>query len=432
MIAASLFSGIGAPEVAMPGWEWPWHAEIEKFPSAVMASRHSGSINLGDVSANGFTNRAAGIAKPDIIVFGSPCQSYSIAGKRLGLDDPRGNLTLVALGIIDRLKPSWFTLENVPDFLSSWSGAADGPATPGAEWESEETSDFAAFLGQVDDIGYSLAWTVLDAQYAGLAQRRERIFAVGYRGDWRQPAAVLFEPESMCGYHPPRRQTRERIAPTLSARTKGGGGLGTDFDIDGGLISGTVSSKWTKGTGGPAGDECYNLVAQTEGFSMSGNGFWRDGIGPLRAREQDSHENIVAHSLRADGFDASEDGTGRGTPLVAFSCKDDGGDAQIELSPTLRSGNFTNSHANAGVMPAIANDVMVRRLTPRECERLQGFEDDYTLIDYRNKSAADGPRYKALGNSMAVPVMRWILSRIEMVDRLSPPLTSHQNNSEAT
>lgn len=193
--------------------------------------------------------------------------------------------------------------------------------------------------------------------------------------------------------------------------------LGSDFDIDGGLISGTVSSKWVKGSGGPAGDECYNLVA---------------------------------HALRADGFDASEDGTGRGTPLVAFSCKDDGGDAQIELSPTLRSGNFTDSHANAGVMPAIAydlrgreggaqfegphdtanirsasggssrsyvkQDIMVRRLTPRECERLQGFEDDYTLIDYRGKPAADGPRYKALGNSMAVPVMRWILSRIEQTE----------------
>ena len=382
MIAASLFSGIGAPEVAMPGWDWPWHAEIEKFPSAVMAARHGKSINLGDVSADDFAKRAAEIARPDIIVFGSPCQSYSIAGKRLGLDDPRGNLTLIALGIIDRLKPDWFTLENVPDFLSSWSGAADGPVTPGAEWEGEETSDFAAFLGQVDDLGYSLAWTVLDAQYAGLAQRRERVFAVGHRGDWRPPAAVLFEPEGLCGNHPPRREARERIAPTLSARTKGGGGLGTDFDVDGGLISGCVSSKWVKCSWGPAGDECYNLVA---------------------------------HSLRADGYDASEDGAGRGTPLIAFSCKDDGGDAQIELSPTLRAGGFTDSHANAGVMPAIANDIMVRRLTPRECERLQGFPDDYTLINYRGKPAADGPRYKALGNSMARPVMKWILSRIEKV-----------------
>lgn len=386
MIAATLFSGIGAPEVAMPGWQWPWCAEIDKFPSAVMAARHPHSTNLGDVSANGFTERAAQIARPRLIVFGSPCQSYSIAGKRLGLDDPRGNLTLVALGIIDRLEPDWFTLENVPDFLSSWSGAADGPAEAGAEWESEETSDFAAFLGQVDDLGYSLAWTVLDAQYAGLAQRRERLFAVGHRRDWRAPAAVLFEPESLCGHHPPRRQARERIAPTLSARTQGGGGLGTDFDLDGGLVAGTVSAKWVKGTGGPAGDACYNLVA---------------------------------HALRADGFDASEDGTGRGTPLVpiAFSAKDDGCAATEDLSPTLRAGGFTGSHANAGVMPAIQRGVAVRRLTPRECERLQGFPDDYTLIDYRNKPAADGPRYKALGNSMAVPVIRRILSRIEQVDR---------------
>lgn len=369
----------------MPGWHWPWHAEIEKFPAAVMGARHPKSINLGDVTADDFTKRAEGIARPSVIVFGSPCQSYSIAGKRLGLDDPRGNLTIIALGIIARLGPDWFTLENVPDFLSSWSGAADGPSDAGAEWEGIETSDFAAFLGQVADLGYHVAWTVLDAQFAGLAQRRERLFAVGHRRDWRAPAAVLFEPESLCGYHPPRRQARQGIAPTLSARTKGGGGLGTDFDVDGGLIAGTVSSKWVKGSGGPAGDECYNLVA---------------------------------HALRADGFDASEDGTGRGTPLIAFSAKDDGGDAQFEISPTLRAGGFTGSHANAGVMPAIASDVMVRRLTPRECERLQGFEDDYTLIDYRGKAAADGPRYKALGNSMAVPVMRWILTRIEHVDGL--------------
>lgn len=402
----------------MPGWHWPWHAEIEKFPSAVMAARHPNSINLGDVNADDFAKRAAGHARPDIIVFGSPCQSYSIAGKRLGMDDPRGNLTLIALGIIARLEPDWFTLENVPDFLSSWSGAAEGPPDAGAEWESDETSDFAAFLGQVDDLGYHVAWTVLDAQFAGLAQRRERLFAVGHRRDWRAPAAVLFEPESLCGYHPPRRQAREGVAPTLSARTRGGGGLGTDFDLDGGLIAGTVSSKWVKGSGGPAGDECYNLVR---------------------------------HSLRADGFDASEDGTGRGTPLVAFSAKDSGGDCQIELSPTLRAGGFTGSHANAGVMPAIAfhenqraelttNDtagslkvaggkpgqgypaiqsgLTVRRLTPRECERLQGFEDDYTLIEYHGKPAADGPRYKSLGNSMAVPVMRWILSRIEQIDAM--------------
>ncbi len=150
----------------------------------------------------------------------------------------------------------------------------------------------------------------------------------------------------------------------------------------------------------------------------------------------------VAHSLRADGFDASEDGTGRGTPLIAFSVKDHGADAG-PLSPTLRSGSHDQSHANGGVMPAIAftnqwgdenteafstlksdchgalpmvqSAMQVRRLTPVECARLQGFPDTYLDITYRGKPAADGPRYKALGNSMAVPVMAWIGRRIQQV-----------------
>ena len=150
----------------------------------------------------------------------APCQSYSIAGKRLGLDDPRGNLALVALGIIDRLKSRWFVFENVPGLLSSAEGR-----------------DFGIFLRTVDELGYSGAWASLDAQWFGVAQRRERLFFVGHSGDWRYPAAVLLEPESLCGHSPPRRQARKDVAPTIAARTKGDGGLGTDFDCDGGLIA---------------------------------------------------------------------------------------------------------------------------------------------------------------------------------------------------
>lgn len=125
---------------------------------------------------------------------------------------------------------------------------------------------------------------------------------------------------------------------------------------------------------------------------------------------------LVTHALTANGFDASEDGTGRGTPLVpvAFSCKDHGADAG-SISPTLRAMGFSGSHANAGGQVAVQNNTGVRRLTPRECQRLQGFPDGWTDIPYRGKRAADGNRYKALGNSMAVPVMAWIGRRIEMV-----------------
>jgi DNA (cytosine-5)-methyltransferase 1 len=416
MIGATLFSGIGAPETAMPEWRWAWSAEIEKFPCAVLQQRHYDSINLGNVTSHGFIDKAGYVAIPDVLVFGSPCQSYSIAGKRLGLDDPRGNLALVALGIIARLKPRWFVFENVPGLLSSSEGR-----------------DFGLFLRAVDELRYFGAWAGLDAQYRGLAQRRDRLFFVGNSRDWRDSAAVLFEPESLCGDSAPRRQAGQRIGPTLAARTSAGGGLGTDFDCDGGLIARSLNAHPSRSDG--------------------------------------ESETFVTHALRADGFDASEDGIGRGTPLIAsplcagyakgaghndgkrgspqnlvmaFSCKDHGADAAT-LAPTLRAMGHDGSHANGGGQVAIAFQTSqsgvrgteahatldanngsrrhngavigsaVRRLTPRECERLQGFPDDYTAISYRGKPAADGPRYKALGNSMAVPIMRWILSRIEAV-----------------
>jgi DNA (cytosine-5)-methyltransferase 1 len=465
----------------MPHWQWPWHAEIEKFPSTVMAARHPDSNNLGDVSADDFVERAQSIARPDVLVFGSPCQSYSIAGRRLGLDDPRGNLALIALGIIDRLEPRWFVFENVPGLLSSSEG-----------------QDFGIFLRTVDELGYFGAWASLDAQHFGVAQRHERLFFVGHSGDWRCPAAVLFESEGLCGYHPPRRQAGERPAPTIASRPTGGGGLGTDFDCDGGLIAGSLGTRSAAHPSGMKHEADFMVATRDVSHCLNAGGMNRIDY---------ETETLVTHALRADGFDASEDGTGRGTPLVthaldsfsagrmtedgtgrgcpiipvafahqqdgnmdlhigqdvalalqrsqgqaiAFSCKDHGTDA-AELAPTLRAMGHDGSHANAGGQVAIAvalrgreggaaaelSDVpsalrssqgggdkahvltsMVRRLTPRECERLQGFPDDYTLITYRGKPAADGPRYKALGNSMAVPVMRWILSRIERVHQLS-------------
>jgi DNA (cytosine-5)-methyltransferase 1 len=140
-----------------------------------------------------------------------------------------------------------------------------------------------------------------------------------------------------------------------------------------------------------------------------------------RGVDSDCTDTLIAHSLRGEGFDASEDGTGRGTPLVpvAFDCK--GTQVQFTtdgIHPTLRSMCHKDSHSNAGGHASAQIGSAVRRLTPRECERLQGFPDDYTLIPVRGKPAADGPRYKALGNSMAVPVMRWIGERIAAVEAI--------------
>lgn len=246
MRAATLFSGIGAPEVAMPGWQWLWHAEIEAFPAAVMAERHPGSINLGDVTAPDFVERALDAGRPDIVVFGSPCQSFSVAGKRLGLADPRGDLALTALGLVRRLRPRWICFENVPGLLSSDKGR-----------------DFGAFLSAVAECRYLGCWRVLDAQFTGVPQRRRRIFFVGYLGDWRPAAAVLSLLEGMSGHPAAGDEARERVADSL-----------------------TVGANQYSGFNGEP-------VAHT--LNAKGGSRRIDG----------ESETFVTHSLRADGFDAS-------------------------------------------------------------------------------------------------------------------------------
>jgi DNA (cytosine-5)-methyltransferase 1 len=208
------------------------------------------------------------------------------------------------------------------------------------------------------------------------------VFVVFYLGDWRPPAAVFLEPESLRGDPPPRREQGQRTAPTPAARTRDGGGLGTDFDLDVGLI--------TSHEVAPCLETTSNDYSRADGFTM------------------------VAHTLKAEGFDASEDGTGRGIPLVpvAFQSNASGDNLHFDygISGTLKAGK--NGFGNC---PAIATRWAVRRLTPMECERLQGFPDGWTQVPVRGKPAADGPRYKALGNSMAVNVMEFIGQRIELV-----------------
>ena len=369
----SVCSGIEAASVAWHplGWKASFLSEIEAFPRSVLAHHYPETPLHGD-----FTTIKAGEYEPiDLLVGGTPCQSFSVAGLRGGLDDDRGNLALEYLRLSDRLRPRWLVWENVPGVLSSNGGR-----------------DFGAILGGMVELGYGVAYRVLDAQFLGVAQRRRRVFVVGYLGDWRRAAAVLFERHSLSGNPAPRREA----GPGVAALTANG--------------VGTCGADDNQGQAG----------------------------------------HIIAHTLKGEGFDASEDGT---APAICFSAKDHGADAMLDLSPTLRAGGHSKSHANAGVMPAIAFNMhksgneasslgvstdrtdclrafekspfavmrpasAVRRLTPRECERLQGFSDDFTLVPHRGKPAADGPRYKALGNSMAVPVMRWIGERIAAVEAL--------------
>ena len=386
----SVCSGIEAATVAWHplGWHPIAFAETAPFPSAILAHRWPGVRNLGD-----FTQIEARHTGPvDVLVGGTPCQAFSIAGFRRGLADARGNLALEFLRVAQRIKPRWIVWENVPGVLSSNGGR-----------------DFGTFLGALAELGYGFAYRVLDAQYFGLAQRRKRVFLIGYLGDWRPPVAVLFEPEGLQGDPPPCRKQGENVAPTISARPTGGGGLGTDFDLDGGLVA-AFGGNNTSG----------RLEVATALNAKGGTG-----------RYDFESETFIAHTLRAEGFDAGEDGTGRGIPLVpsslAFDCKASGrnGFGIGEIAPTLRAMQHGESHQNGGGQLPVALTTGVRRLSPRECERLMGVPDDYTLVPLplkprqsRVRWASDGPRYKALGNSFAVPVVRWIGERIQQVEWL--------------
>jgi DNA (cytosine-5)-methyltransferase 1 len=406
----SVCSGIEAASVAWHplGWEPVAFSEIESFPSAVLAHRFPSVPNLGDMTKF----KEWKIGRIDALVGGTPCQSFSVAGLRRGLADPRGNLMLVYGAIADHFRPSWIVWENVPGVLSSNGGR-----------------DFGTFLGMLGELGYGFAYRVLDAQFFGVPQRRRRVFVVGYFGDWRPAAAVLFESESMCGDTPPSREARESLArgvefgpsggsftdinPTLDARCKDGP---VRNQLAGAVIMahGQANAEIRDDGGAPAltcNHEAPILAHAIQAGAVRENpNSGPDGVGvqeevayTLEAR---SEVQMVSHTLRGSGFDASEDGTGRGTPLVpvnGFHWQNGFGvDGNGDLCGTLIK-NQT---------PAAQIGTAVRRLTPRECERLQGFPDDWTLIPWRGKPAPDGPRYKACGNSMAVPVMRWIGERI--------------------
>jgi DNA (cytosine-5)-methyltransferase 1 len=343
----SVCSGIEAASVAWTplGWHPAAFAEIEAFPSAVLRQHYPAVENRGDMTRFMEWPDAA----IDVLVGGTPCQSYSVAGLRKGLDDPRGALMLVYLAIARRYRPKWMVWENVPGVLSSDDGRA-----------------FGTLLGGLALLGYGFAYRILDAQYFRLAQRRRRVFVVGHLGDWRRAAAVLFERESLSGHPAPRRTPGEEITTTLASRARSGSGYGPDTECP------VIAIEWTAPTlDQRAGRSGANSVATSGG--------------------------LVPMALPAIAFAGQAGGDRTSSGALA-----------TELSPTLHKSQIMD----------VMHRMQVRRLTPCECERLQGFPDDYTLIPYRGKPAADGPRYKALGNSMAVPVMRWIGQRIAMVNAL--------------
>ena len=399
----SLCSGIEAATAAWHslGWMPQWFSEIENFPSAVLEHHYPEVPNYGDMTKFKEWPDDRSI---DLLVGGTPCQSFSVAGLRKGLIDPRGNLMLTYLAIAAQYQPQWLVWENVPGVLSSNRGR-----------------DFGTFLGALGKLGYGFAYRVLDAQYFGVAQRRRRVFVVGYLGDWRRAAAVLFERESMSGHSAPSREKREKAAKCLTSR------VGQAYDAE--TEQFVTDNKWPADTASTLNASFGDKQGLEDQHINSG--------APLFVPAHEKVGTLTA-SYGMGGVDIE-------TKPVVFGAQNSskqGLSASTEVSPTLdtsntpavathsvagtmlsrnASGGFSNSidHAAAGYMAM--QDMKVRRLTPKECERLQGFPDNFTQIPYRNKNAEqcpDGPRYKALGNSMAVPVMRWIGERIEKIEKI--------------
>ncbi len=519
-------------------------SEIEPFPSAVLQHHYPSVPNLGDMTQHhDWTARTGPI---DLLIGGTPCQSFSIAGLREGLADPRGNLTLTYLALAEQYRPRWIIWENVPGVLS------------------DKTNAFGCFTGGLSKLGYGWAYRILDAQYYGLAQRRRRVFVVGCLGDWTAAAAVLFELASLRGDPAPRRETGERATGTLAARTRGGGGLGTDFDLDGGLIANTMLGKSCS----PHAADLATYIPEVthslrcEGFDASEDGTGRgtplipEIIPPLTTRPfadndgqegkliiedktpllfgggntsgpievaaclntnhgcyspgdfeagqpadcppqslpveaapiaydttqvtskanfsnpkpgdpchplaAQAHPPIIAFSSKDCGLDATEEPNGGGQMAVAYAIqeravaenpdcgpagvgiRDDDTAYTLEARQTPQAVAFNLRGREGGAMPEVDPDnlacqraasggssrsyvaaspaanlpMQVRRLTPRECERLMGLPDDYTRIPWRGKPAElcpDGPRYKANGNSMARPVIRWLGKRLLII-----------------
>ena len=535
----SVCSGIEAATVAwhVLAWKAAWYAEIEPFPCAVLAHHYPDTPNHGDMTRLAAMVLSGKIQAPEVLVGGTPCQAFSVAGMREGLADPRGALTIKYVELLDAIdhvrtmhcQPEAVCLwENVPGvlsdkgnafgcFLGALVGESEELQPPGGKWKD---------AGCVYGPTRTVAWRVLDAQYFGLAQRRRRVFVVASARTGFDPLEVLFEREGLRRDTPPRRGEGQDlagrapfgpalqcgcgyvfvldlgqygcpncegdegpavevlagvpaygghglhgdvsqaatltakdtrldiesetycIAPSLRAQPNASHRLDSDAYVTGTLqANGKAAGSATQqdaesgmlvvhGTQDPdVRYEQAHTLGRNNGmenallaFSCKDHGADAGELAPtLRAMGHgDSHPNAggqvavcitgeITHTLKAEGFDASEDGTGRGQPIV--SCR--------EVAQTLTSsyGKQVDSTDSAKGPNVVSQPGSVRRLTPRECEWLQGFPGDHTRIPYRGKPAdecPDGPRYKAIGNSKAVFVVRWIGRRIQQqLERLA-------------
>ncbi|WP_085638027.1 MULTISPECIES: DNA cytosine methyltransferase [unclassified Pseudomonas] len=498
----SVCSGIEAATLAWKplGMRANWFAEIEAFPSAVLAHHYPNTPNLGDMTKLGAQVLSGKIAAPDILVGGTPCQAFSVAGMREGLTDPRGALTIKYVELADAVdyvragqrKPaSVIVWENVPGVLSD-KGNAFGcflGALAGEDCELQPSGKKWPDAGCVYGPKRAIAWRILDAQYFGLAQRRRRVFVVASARDGFDPIEVLFERDGVRRDTAPRRGEGQDLTGSAPFRPALQCGCGCTFDercgawgcpnwegdegpavsvtagvpaFGGHSLGGTIEQSATLTHHEGRQDiesETFFVAPTIAGGARKSGGYSYDDV-PCVAATLDAsygrlhgcsgqdanhgHSHLVVHGTQdpcvmLDQAHALGRNSGQENAVLAIQnatrgkaqnglgissdgepmyTLDNGSQHAVmvaDLSPTLRSANF-RSHSNPSTQKdtlVVASDV--RRLVPRECERLQGMPDDYTLIPWRGKPASecpDGPRYKAIGNSKAVPCVRWIGRRI--------------------
>ncbi|HBD1790572.1 TPA: Dam family site-specific DNA-(adenine-N6)-methyltransferase [Salmonella enterica] len=460
----SVCSGIEAASVAWEslGWQPAWFAEIEAFPSAVLAHHWPHVTNLGDMTKIAAAVRAGDIEAPDVLVGGTPCQAFSIAGLRNGLEDERGRLTLsyveLANAIDDKRrergeKEAIIVWENVPGVLSSKDNAF-GCFLAGLAGESSELQPAGGkwtHAGCVSGPERTIAWRVLDAQFFGVAQRRKRVFVVASARKGFDPAEVLFEFESVRRDTPPRREPQTAVTADTGNGAEGGshwdnpanphptlnqsnniGGIGaSNQEIFAQRGAGIVSAYRMTAFGEYSGDGTASTVkardykdatdlAVTHSdisrtlLSKSNSSMAEDlDTYAIHGTQDPDTNHELAHTL---GRNHGQENAIITEPYtIAIRGREEGSTVEVRNDGTANA-LLTPNGGRAGMgVGAVGWGMQVRRLTPVECERLQGFPDNHTLISWRGKDAADcpdGQRYKAIGNSMAVPVMRWIGERI--------------------
>jgi DNA (cytosine-5)-methyltransferase 1 len=398
------------------GWKTAWLSEIEPFPSAVLAHHYPDVPNLGDMTTLPERILSGEVEAPDVFCGGTPCQAFSVAGLRNSLDDARGNLSLTFVGIanaIDNVRsargeqPAIVFWENVPGvlstkdnafgcFISGLAGEEDPVEPPRGKWTN---------AGVVLGPQRTVAWRILDAQYFGVAQRRRRVFVVASARDDFDPASVLFEFDSVRRDTAPSREKGQAIAPCVTNGPPFSRTGNERVEAEAMVVAARMVAFGEYSVDGTASamkardyKDATDLVAQPITYGIRTANTSSNGWG---IQEEVTHTLDCAQSVAvAQPIGCFKGGQGSAAGGIGYD---------EHISPTL---NAADSGSNR--TPALMQGMAVRRLTPVECERLQGFPDNYTNIPWRKKDESpDGPRYKALGNSWAVPNVRWIGQRIQ-------------------